>query len=271
MDRFSDTYFKQYCDLLYEKSGIFIKQNKKDTLRIKIDKSMAKQNVTTYDKYLKYLQGENSAEYFQQFINDITTNTTEFFREKEHFNFIEQNFKTILKNNSRILKTREIRIWSAGCSSGQEPVSLSIFFNEIFQKQDINIKILATDIDSKILSQAVRGMYSYAECESIPKAILLKYFHKANEGFCVKEEIKKNITYRLFNLMEDYNFKKGFDIIFCRNVMIYFNNSVQEKLVNKFYKELVSGGLLFIGHSESLVNKSHSYKYAAPAVYMKLK
>jgi chemotaxis protein methyltransferase CheR len=268
MDRFNDTHFKKYSDLLYEKTGIFIRQNKRETFKMKINKSMTKQNITSYDEHLKYLQGKGSEEYFQQFINDITTNTTEFFREEAHFHFIEHNLKTILKNNPRILNSKQIRIWSAGCSSGQEPVTLSVFFKECFD-HDIDIKILATDIDSKILSQAIKGIYSHTECEHIPKSISLKYFSKTNQGFSVKDEIKENITYRLFNLMDDYNFQKGFDIIFCRNVMIYFNNNIQEKIVNKFYKTLVPGGLLFISHSESLVNKEHNYKYIGPSIYMK--
>ncbi|WP_234122081.1 CheR family methyltransferase [Clostridium hydrogenum] len=268
MDSFSDMHFKKYSDLLYKKVGIFISQNKRETFKMKIDKSMAKQKLKSYDEHLSYLQKKDSAEYFQQFVNDITTNTTEFFREKEHFDFIEQNLKTILKNNPRILNSGEIRIWSAGCSSGQEPVTLSIFFKECFRNK-IDVKILATDIDSKILSEAIKGKYSFATCETIPKSILLKYFHKTGETFSVNEEIKESITYRHFNLMNDYNFKKGFDIIFCRNVMIYFDNAIQQKLADKFYNQLIPGGLLFISHSESLLNKTHNYKYLGPAIYMK--
>lgn len=268
MDKFNEKHFNKYTDLLYKKTGIFISQNKRDTFKMKVDKSMAKQDIDSYEEHLNYLCTKDSQEYFQHFINDITTNTTEFFREKEHFNFIEQNLKTILKNNPRILNSKEIRIWSAGCSSGQEPVTLSMFFNK-YLTDDIDIKILATDIDSKVLSQAIRGIYSYADCENIPKSLLSNYFYKTNQSFSVKEEIKDTITYRHFNLMDNFRFKKGFDIIFCRNVMIYFNNNIQEKLINKFYDVLVPGGLLFISHSESLVNKSHNYKYLGPAIYMK--
>lgn len=268
MNNFSDTLFKKYSDLLYEKTGIFISENKRETFKMKIDKSMIKQNIKSYNEHLNYLQNENSPEYFDQFINDITTNTTEFFREKEHFDFLHENLKMILESNPRILSSRELRIWSAGCSSGQEPITLSIFFKECFGSK-INIKILATDIDSTILSEAIKGIYSFDACDNLPKPLLLKYFHKNIQNFSVKEEIKKSITYRHFNLMDTYNFKKGFDIIFCRNVMIYFDNAVQQNLISKFYKELVPGGLLFISHSESLVNKVHNYKYLAPAIYMK--
>lgn len=268
MNNFSDAHFKKYSDLLYEKTGIFISQNKRETFKMKIDKSMLKQNIKSYDEYLNYIENENVPEHFQQFINDITTNTTNFFREKEHFDFLEENLKILLESNPRILNSREIRIWSAGCSSGQEPVTLSIFFKECF-KNKINVKILATDIDINILSEAIKGNYSLEACDSLPKPLLLKYFHKNIENFSVKEEIKKSITYRHFNLMDTYNFKKGFDIIFCRNVMIYFDNTVQQNLISKFYNELVPGGLFFISHSESLVNKVHNYKYLAPAIYMK--
>lgn len=268
MDTLNNTYFKKYCDLLYKKTGIFVGENKKESFNLKLNKSMRKLNITSHEEYLQYLQRPNSEEYFQQFINDITTNTTEFFRENDHFNFIKQNLSFILKNNPRISNTKEIRVWSAACSSGQEPISLAILLKECLGSH-IDIKILATDIDSQILSQAVKGIYSFSDCKDIPTSLLLKYFNKCNGSFSVKEEIKSTIKYRLFNLMSDFNFKKGFDIIFCRNVMIYFNNSTQEALINKFYDELVNGGLLFIGHSESLINKSHTYTYIEPTIYMK--
>lgn len=268
MDEFNDTYFKKYCDLLYERTGIFIRENKKETFKLKLHKSMRKLNIVSHDEYLQYLQGRDAKEYFQQFINDMTTNTTEFFREKEHFDFIENNLQFILRNNPRIAKIKEIRIWSAASPSGQEAVSLAILLNECLGNS-MDIKILATDIDSEVLTKAINGIYSHSDCEDIPQKFLLKYFDKTSGGFSVKEQIKSMIKYRHFNLMKDYNFKKGFDIIFCRNVMIYFNNPIQERLVNKFYNNLVPGGLLFIGHSESLVNKSHNYQYIGPAIYMK--
>lgn len=268
MDKLDDTYFRKYCDLLYKNTGIFISNHKKETFKLKLFKAMRKLNISSHDQYLQYLQDSNSKEYFQQFVNYMTTNTTEFFREKQHFDFIEKNLSFILQNNPRIMQKKEIRIWSAACSSGQESVSLAILMNQCMAA-DINIKILATDIDSEILSVAVRGVYPYADCEGISEKNLLKYFNKVNDGLCVNEEIRNMIKYRLFNLMNDFKFKKGFDIIFCRNVMIYFNTLVQERLVNKFYEQLVPGGLLFIGHSESLANKSHDYKYIEPAIYMK--
>lgn len=268
MEVLIDKYFKQYCDLIYKKTGIYVKENKKETFKIKLNRSMRRMNMVSHEEFLKYLQGEESNKYFQEFINDITTNTTEFFREKEHFDFIEQNLSFILNHNSRISDTKEIRIWSAGCSTGQEAVSLAIWFKECLGS-DINIKILATDIDTGVTSRAIRGIYSYSDCADIPKVLLNKYFEKVNNEFSVNEEIRSMINYRIFNLMQEHKFKRNFDIIFCRNVMIYFNNEIQEKLINKFYNHLVPGGLLFIGHSESLVNKAHNYKYVAPALYMK--
>lgn len=268
MDRLNDTYFKKYCNLLYENTGIFVRENKKESFKIKLNKSMRKLNIKSNDEYLRYIQRSDSKEYFQQFINDMTINTTEFFREKEHFDFIENNLSFILKHNPRIAQTKEIRIWSAACSSGQEPISLAILLKECLRDQ-IDIKILATDIDSEILGQASRWEYSYSQCKNISKENISKYFYQNKDVYFVKEEIRDIVKYRLYNLMEDYKFKKKFDIIFCRNVMIYFNDEVQEMLVNKFYNNLVPGGLLFIGHSESLVNKSHKYQYIGPAIYMK--
>ncbi|MBV7276617.1 protein-glutamate O-methyltransferase CheR [Clostridium sp. PL3] len=268
MVELKDKYFKEYSDLIYDKTGIFVRENKRQTFMMKIEKSMRRMKMPSHEEYLMYLKGNNSKEYFQQLVNDITTNTTEFFREKEHFHFIKKNLSFIMENNRRIESAKEIRIWCAGCSTGQESVSLAILLKE-YLIRDIQIKILATDIDSEAIKQAIKGEYSNSDCEGIPKVLLNRYFDKVGTGFSVKEEIRNLIRYRLFNLMEEYRFKKNFDIIFCRNVMIYFNNNVQEKLVNKFYRYLVQGGLLFIGHSESLLNKEHKYTYIEPALYMK--
>ena len=133
----------------------------------------------------------------------------------------------------------------------------------------IDIRILATDISSKVLKKAMSGKYTFSECDGIPNYYLTKYFYKLADGYQLKENILKMISYRYFNLMNDFNFKNSFDIVFCRNVMIYFDNKVQETLINKIYNNLTSKGFLFIGHSESLVNKQHSFKFVGPSIYRK--
>lgn len=268
MGNVNNDYFKKYCNFIYEKTGIFISNKKRDLFNIKLNKAMKKANINSYEEYFEYLQRNDNKELLQYFLNTITTNTTQFFRENHHFEYIVENMHSILNNNPRIQINKEIRIWSAGCSSGEEPITLAIVLKEYFC-YDINIKILATDINTDVLLKAIKGIYSLSECENIPKIFINKYFDKINDDFSVKEEIKNLITYRSLNLKEDFKFKKGFDMIFCRNVMIYFDRDVQENLINKYYNQLVNGGLFFIGHSESLINKKHNYRYVKPSIYMK--
>ena len=268
MTTLNENSFKKYCDFIYSETGISINPNKKQLLQMKLNKAMNKNNIKSYDEYFSLISNNTSTADFQKFVNYITTNTTQFFRENNHFKFIKENMNYILENNPRIMKDKEIRIWSAGCSTGQEPVTLSIILKECFNNE-INLRILATDINTKVLKKAISGEYLDTDCSSLPREYMLKYFDKIDNVYKVKKEILSNIKYRQFNLTNKFNFKKGFDIIFCRNVMIYFNNASQEKLINKFYQHIVPGGLLFIGHSESLINKKHAFKNIGPSIYIK--
>ena len=263
-----ESQLKSYSNLLYKKTGISISESKKETFEIKIQKLMRRNNISNYDEYFEIISNEENKESIQEFINTITTNTTEFFREVAHFDYIEKNIEKILADIPRIKNNREIRVWCAASSSGQEPVTAALVLRQALS-EDINIKILATDISSNVLKKAMKGYYAPSECAGIPKHFLSKYFLKTQEGYQLKGEILKLISYRYFNLIDNFNFKNSFDIVLCRNVMIYFNNSVQETLINKIYDNLVNGGLLFIGHSESLVNKKHSFKFVGPSIYRK--
>ncbi|MCL2773779.1 MAG: protein-glutamate O-methyltransferase CheR [Oscillospiraceae bacterium] len=269
MDGLSVNDYKKIQGYIYDKLGIDVDEKKKETVTTKIVKLMRRHGMKTPDEYINYVTRTSDSEMMQEFFNEITTNTTEFFREVAHFDYIRSSINKIIDEIPRIKKDGEIRLWSAPCSSGEEPVTLAVVLKECLPHW-INIKILATDISEKILYKAVKGVYTENECRGISNQYLLKYFDKNKNGFYeVNSDIKKVITYRLFNLMDDFNFAKGFDIIFCRNLMIYQNNEVQEKLVNKLYNQLVANGLFFIGHSESMLNKKHKFKYVQTAVYKK--
>ena len=264
-----DSQLKSYSSFLYQKTGISISESKKEMFQMKIQKLMRWNNITSYDEYFSIISNDKNKAQLEEFINTITTNTTEFFREKAHFEYLKNNIEKILAEIPRIEKNSEIRIWCAASSSGQEPVTLAMVFREILNSR-IKIKLLATDISSKVLKKAMRGHYTFAEADGIPKAYLLKYFDRVSDGYQLKSAILSSISYRYFNLMNDFNFQNKFDIVFCRNVMIYFNNQVQETLVNKIYDNLVDRGMMFIGHSESLVNKKHSFKFIGPSIYKRV-
>jgi len=261
--------YKTIQDYIYDKLGIDMDEKKKETVTTKITKLMHRRGMASPQDYIKFIVSAKNADDIQEFFNEITTNTTEFFRENEHFKYIKENIEKIVADIPRIKRDREIRLWSAPCSSGEEPITMAIVLKECLPP-DIRIKILATDISEKVLVKAQRGIYSESECKGLSKQHRMTYFKKQPDGFfMVDPDLKKLITYRHFNFMDEFRFKKGFDIVFCRNVMIYFDNPVQEKLINKFYDVIVPNGLFFIGHSESMLNKKHNFNYVRTAIFKK--
>lgn len=192
-------------------------------------------------------------------------------REAEHFYYFRD---IVLPYLSSTVSEKDLRIWSAGCSSGQEAYTLAMIIDDYFQNSKIfwDTKILATDISSKVLSVAKTGIYSKDEIAPLPSLWKLNYFNKIdNNNYEIVSKIKKEVIYRRFNLMENvFPFKKKFHTIFCRNVMIYFDEKTKIDLINKFYDKMEYGGYLFIGHTETLPSNKIEFKYIAPAVYRKL-
>ena len=261
--------YKKLQDFIYSKLGLDVDDKKKETVTTKIVKLMNRRGMQSPKEYVNFILETRDADVIQEFFNEITTNTTEFFRESAHFDYIRIHINNIIENIPKIKRESEIRVWSAPCSSGEEPITTAIVLKECLPPA-VRIKILATDISDKILNKAIRGLYTESECKGLTKNHRLKYFEKQPDGFFrVNDEIRKCITYRHFNLMDDFKFKKDFDMIFCRNLMIYMDHDVQQKLVSKFYDVLAPNGLFFIGHSESLLNKKHNYKYVQTALFQK--
>jgi len=186
-----------------------------------------------------------------------------------HFDFLKHNLPLLLKKNARINTNREIRVWCSACSTGQEAYTIAMVLKELFHDQLMDIKILATDISTKVIEIAQRGSYPSTIQNEIAPDYLNRYFNKANGEYQVNHELKNIVTFRKFNLMEMFPFSNQFDIIFCRNVMIYFDIATQEQLVKKFHDFMPVGGLLFIGQSESLINKKNTFNYLQPSIYYK--
>ena len=266
-----DVIMDRFSNLLYQRAGISVEESKKHLLMTKIDRLLVQHRLSSYQQYWDLLQRPDNHALFQEFIDAMTTNTTSFFRENDHFEYIRMNIKQIMNLNARIRRNREFLIWSAGCSSGQESITLAMVMAELIAGAfpDYKCRILATDIDTKVLTTATNGVYSHQECSMIPQTLLSKYFTRQGSDYVVNNSLLKMISYRHFNLMDEFRFRYGFDLIFCRNVMIYFNNQTQETILNKFYDNLVPGGLFFQGHSESMVSKKHSFKIVAPTIWLK--
>jgi len=267
MAHLSNAEFYKYSKFINKHFGINFGVAKKEILESKLNKLMTKNEINSYEDYFNILSESNNKALINDFIIEITVNKTDFFRENNHFDYIKNHTSLITEKNKRMMKNKEIRAWSAGCSTGEEAYTLAITLQESFPL--LNHKILATDLDTRVLDKAVKGEYSDDIRNSIEKYYLIKYFKKTGSGLSVCDETKRKVTFRQFNLMNEFPFKKGFDIIFCRNVMIYFDAATQQKLLKKFYDALVTGGLLFIGHSEGITGKELNIRYLQPTVYMK--
>lgn len=266
LEAISDLQFEQFARVILDNFGIYLKNDKKEMLQIRLYRLMTKYNVGSYSELLKILTRDQSS--LADLADAITISKTNFFREINHFKFIQQNLESIMLKNARIRRNGELRVWSSACSTGEEPYTLAMVLKETLPPELV-LKILGTDINRQNIAKAMRGVYSKDIANEVDSYNLGKYFKHCVEGYQVANDLQSVVTFRLFNLMEPFPFKHSFDFIFCRNVMIYFNNAIQQRLIDKFYEVLSPGGLLFIGHSESLTGKNHRFQYIQPTIYMK--
>ena len=243
---------------------------KKILIEGRLSNMVTEKGFSNFSDYLKFAFQDSSGNEINTLINKLTTNHTFFMREADHFKYFRDTVLPYLEANSR---TKDLRVWSAGCSSGEEPYTLAMIIADYFGtlRSRWNTKILATDISQKVLEVAKKGIYSGEAVSTIPKYWELKYLNKIeNENYQLSEAIRNEVIYRDFNLMtEIFPFKKKFHVIFCRNVMIYFEPKTKMELISKFYDMTEPGGYLFIGHSESVNKNDTNYKYIMPAVYRK--
>lgn len=270
----TDTEFNQMRGLIYQHFGINLTEQKKSLLVSRLHKIMEKSGFTSFKQYYKHLQDDPDACDLSELIDHISTNHTFFNREAAHFDYFS---KVVLPATVAGLHTsgqRDLRIWCAGCSSGQEPYMLLMLIHEFlgseYAKWDAGI--LATDISSRALGKAERGVYPDSQVAQLPEGLKRKYLHRLqNDDWEVRAELRKDATFRRFNLMNEvFPFKKPFHIIFCRNVMIYFDSETRDRLVTKFHKALAPKGYLFLGHAESVNHHLGLFTSIQPAVYQKI-
>jgi chemotaxis protein methyltransferase CheR len=244
---------------------------KKNLIEGRLSNVIINKGFDNFSDYLDFVDKDKSGKEATHLIDKLTTNHTYFMREEKHYEFMESS---ILPYFEKTIADKDLRIWSAGCSSGEEPYTTAILLREYFQDRFINwdSKILATDISSTALKAAVEGEYSDTTLSKLPNPWKLKYFRKLGVNrYQISNEIKKEVIFRKFNLMNDkFPFKKKFHLIFCRNVMIYFDRKTKNELIDKYYDHTVDGGYLFIGHSESIPRDETRYKYVLPSIYRKV-
>jgi len=266
----TDKEFKQLSDYINENYGINLKEEKRSLVMGRLLNVLIENNFKSFSEYIDYVILDKTGKAADTLINKITTNHTFFMREADHFYYFRDRVLPYLASS---VKEKDLRIWSAGCSSGEEPYTLAMIIDEFFGNEKIfwDTKILATDISTKVLNTAKVGIYSNEKIATLPASWRLKYFKKLDaQNSVVIDRLRNEVIYRKFNLMDKvFPFKRKFHVIFCRNVMIYFDARTRMELVNKFYNLTERGGYLFIGHSESLNREGTKYKYIMPAVYRK--
>jgi chemotaxis protein methyltransferase CheR len=265
-----DKEFNFIKELIYKESAIKLSESKRALVQARLIKRIRELKIKSYREYCEFIK-ENYNDELIHLINCITTNKTEFFRESYHFDFLTSTVLPMYESTNK----KKLRIWSAGCSTGEEPYTIAMTLVDYFGfNSSMDIKILATDIDTKVLQAAYEGIYSKDSFARMDEQLLSKYFLRgrgAKEGqYQAKEFIRNKIYFKRLNLLSEYYPMKGpFDIIFCRNVIIYFDKETQKELILKFHKYLDDDGYLFMGHSEALSGISKGFESAGRSIYRK--
>lgn len=270
-----DRLFYSFSELVYHQCGINLHEGKKALLQARLNKRLRATGISSYEDYFAYVTSPQNGAELVHFLDSVSTNLTYFFREPQHFDFLSEVAMPALIEEKRKERSTRIRVWSAGCSTGEEAYSLAMcILATLDSTHKWDFRILATDISTRVLEFAARGVYSDEKIQKVPQYLRNLHFHKlpAENGrnqYRVAEHLKRIVTFRRLNLKEQFPFKGPFDYIFCRNVMIYFDKKTQETLINNVAGYLGQGGYLFVGHSESLTGLKHPLTYVRPAVYRK--
>ncbi len=264
----TDSDFKTLSSIAYNATGIVLGDHKRNLVYSRLARRIRSLSLNSFKTYCDVLEGGNEEE-LDNFVNAITTNLTSFFRESHHFDFLEE-----LLERKRKEGKRSIRIWSAGCSTGEEPYSIAITIRKVFgDSHGYDVKLLATDLDSNVLNHGREGIYDYSRVEALDKRIISTNFSKNVGGsqVKVKPEIRKYIQFNRLNLLSSWPMTKKFDVIFCRNVVIYFNKETQKVLFDRYAQQLNEDGYLIIGHSENLHGVTTRFKSLGRTIYKRVK
>lgn len=244
---------------------------KKQLMQSRLQTTLHSHGFSNFTQYVDHIiKTKNNAD-IENLLNKLTTNYTYFLREQEHFDFFKNTILPYLVSKKR---NKSLNIWSAGCSSGEEPYTISMYIKDFLgpKAASWDTRVLATDISTNVLSAAMKGEYDMESLRNLPESWKKRFFHKSPsnpEQVIVSDELKKNVIFRPFNLMDPIRFRSKFDVIFCRNVMIYFNQETKDALINRFYDATNPGGYLLIGHSEGVNRATSRYSYIMPATYRK--
>lgn len=267
-----DTEFEKISRLVYSHCGIHLHDGKKELVKARLSKRIREGNFRSFADYYDYVKTGEGTDEFIAMIDSLSTNLTSFFREDGHFRALSRIVPELIRDAARRGRPR-LSLWSAGCSSGEEPYTMAVTALEAAQGTGADIRILATDISTRVLKKAGQGIYPAERVKSVPPDLLRRYFQVGQGNWAgyyrVKKDVRDLVRFERFNLMDPPAPGDPCNVIFCRNVMIYFDKKTQEGLVNRFHGRLARGGYLFIGHSESLTGLSHAFQYLEPSLYRK--
>jgi chemotaxis protein methyltransferase CheR len=256
--------FGRISATIQELAGIRMPRGKETLVRSRLTKRLRALGLTDFDAYLDYLDADTTGTELREMVDALATNKTSFFREAAHFDHLVASAFPAFE-----AARQAPRVWSAGCSTGEEPYTLAMLMREhLTLSAPLDARILATDISGKALRAARLGEYPAATMSDVPASLLQRYFNRTPSGsYSADVSLRSLIAFARLNLMDTWPMKGPFDVIFCRNVMIYFDREARERLVGRFWSLLREGGTLYVGHSESLSGLRHAFTYVQPAVY----
>lgn len=262
--------FRRLRELLYETCGIRLRAGKEELVRSRLGRRVIDTGAPTFAAYLDRVEQRSAQREFAELgalVDALTTNQTAFFREPAHFDFFRTKMLPAMAQGSR-----PIRVWSAGCSTGEEPFSIAVLMREHLPPDRFSgARVLATDVSSRVLTRARAATYTARAVTAIPATLRRSMLDVSTSGdrFVVREELRAMVRFARLNLIREWPLRGPFDAIFCRNVMIYFDAGVRQRLVERFWHMLAPGGHLVVGHSESLGTLTHGFRYVQPAVYVR--
>jgi chemotaxis protein methyltransferase CheR len=270
----SDGDFREVRVIVRELAGINLHEGKRELVVARLSRRIRQLGMRSVGEYLDYVREQQTPAELVTMLDALSTNLTSFWREGEHFQYVATAVLPRLRERIRRGTDRRIRAWSAGCSSGEEPYSLAMqILHHLDGPDRYDLKILATDLSTRVLALARAGIYSAERVRPLPPGLRAKYIVEEltpyGPRYCVRPEVRSLVTFARLNLMDDWPMRGPMDLIFCRNVMIYFDKPTQGGLARRFHNLLRPGGTLLVGHSESLTGIEHSFRYVKPTIYEK--
>jgi chemotaxis protein methyltransferase CheR len=261
--------YRRVGELLYRQSRIVLRRGKEQLVRFRLARSLRRLGHDSFTAYLDHVEADASGAELAMMVDLLTTNKTSFFREAAHFEYLSKEVIPEL-----VASGEPIRIWSAGCSTGEEPFALAMLLHAALPRaEDHDVRVLATDISARALAWAREALYSGITVREIPPGFARSYLVPVSDDggvtYRVRDDVRRLVHFARLNLMAAWPMRRRFQVILCRNVMIYFDRETQERLVQRFWDSLVPGGHLFVGHSEVLAPLDHRFRYVRPAVYVK--